>query len=122
MLLKWVIRGLVVTVGAALVGGFVFGKELVSYAKSTARATQTAVRDSVPIEFELKRANDLLEEIIPEIHRNIKMIAQEEVEIAALKADLDRSTKAFDEEKQRIHNLRNCLAVQKVSYTMSGKD
>lgn len=120
-MLKWVKRGLIVAAGAALIGSLVFGRDMFSYVKSSAKWTRTAVKDSVPIEFELKRAHDLLEEIIPEIHRNIKLIAQEEVEIAALKADIAKSEKSFEEETQRIVNLRNALNVQKAAYTFGNQ-
>lgn len=121
MIIKWVKRGLIVTVAGAVLGGLVFGKDMISYLKSSAKMTRTAFKDSVPIEFELKRATDLLEEIIPEIHQNIRLIAQEEVEIAALKSDIKKCTTAFGEEKQRIGNLRNALHVQKVSYTFANQ-
>ncbi|MBE0534696.1 MAG: hypothetical protein IH624_03440 [Phycisphaerae bacterium] len=120
-MLKWLKRGLIVAAGGALIGSLVFGKDMLSYVKSSAKWTRTAVKDSVPVEFELKRAHDLLEEIIPEMHRNIRLIAQEEVEIAALKADIVKGEKSFGEEKQRISNLRNALNVQKASYTFGNQ-
>ena len=71
------------------------------------------VKESVPIEFELKRAKALLDEIIPDMHANIRLIAQEEVEIAALQASLDRGVRALDEEKERIGKLSTALAVER---------
>jgi hypothetical protein len=121
MVFTWIKRGILLGVGAAVVGGLVFGRDLFSYVKSSAKMTQTAVKDSVPIEFELKRAQDLLDEILPEIHSNIRRIAQEEVEIAALKADLGTSEKSFNEEKERIQKVRQTLLVQQTSYTMGGR-
>ncbi len=115
-------KGIVVVAAVALVGSLLFGKNMISYVKSGAKFTRNAVTNAVPIEIELKRAQDLLEEIIPEVHRNIQMICQEEVEIAALKADLNRSEKSFGEEEQRIKNLRNCLNTQQVSYTFAGNN
>ena len=120
-MLKWIKRGLIVAAGGVLVGSLFFGRDMFSYVTSSAKWTRAAVKDSVPVEFELKRAHDLLEEIIPEIHQNIRLIAQEEVEIAALTADIAKSDKAFGEEKQRVANLRNALNVQKVSYTFGGR-
>jgi hypothetical protein len=122
MITKWIKRGLIVAVVGGVVGSFVFGKDLLSYVKSSAKMTRTAFKDSVPIEFELKRATDLLEDIIPEIHQNIRLVAQEEIEIAALKSDIVRCSRSFGEEKQRIGNLRNALHVQKVSYTFANQD
>ncbi len=108
--------GSLILVGTGLVGGLFFGKDMVSYARSSAKSVRLAVKDSVPIEFELKRAKDMLEEVIPEMHANIKLISQEEVEIAALHADIQNSQENLDEEGQRIQKLRKALNIQKASY------
>jgi hypothetical protein len=121
MITKTLKLGGLVLVGAGLVGGLFFGRDVVSYARSSARSVQTAVKDSVPIEFELKRAKDMLEEVIPEMHANIKLISQEEVEIAALQADIDNSQQNLDEERQRIQKLRKALNVQKASYAFGDR-
>ena len=62
--------GIVAVVCGALVMGVLFGKEAISYVSTAARTVQTAAEDSVPIEFQLKRASDMLEDIIPEMHAN----------------------------------------------------
>jgi hypothetical protein len=122
MVTKMVKTGVVVVVGAALVGGLFLGKDAVSYMRVSARSVQSAVKDSVPIEFELKRASDMLEDIIPEMHANIRLIAQEEVEIAALKTSIKKSQIAMAEEEKRIQKVRSALATQQVSYTFGSRD
>ena len=57
--------GVVVVVGAGLIGALFLGKDAASYMRVSAKSVQSAVKDSVPIEFELKRAHDMLEDIIP---------------------------------------------------------
>ena len=84
MITRLVKLGVIGALGLGLAGGLLFGRDAVSYVRSTAKSLRTAVKDSVPIEFELKRASDLLDDIIPEMHANIRLIAQEEVEVAAL--------------------------------------
>ncbi|MHC4646224.1 MAG: signal peptide-containing protein [Planctomycetota bacterium] len=118
MVWKWTKRCLIVGTVAFLVGGLVFGNDVVSYVRSTARSIQEAVKDSVPIEFELRRAKDLLEDIIPEMHANIRLIAQEEVEVAALKSDIERSDKGLVDERARICKLRQKLDAQTASYSI----
>jgi hypothetical protein len=113
-LLKILVIGGVVFI---LAGGLFFGKDLISYAYSSAKSVRTAVKNSVPVEFELTRARDLLDRIIPEMHANIRLIAQEEVEIAALKADIERNSDNLAEEKQKIAKLRNALDVEQASYS-----
>jgi len=121
MVTKWLKRGLLVAVCLCLVGGLLFGKDLFSYARSSAKSVQDAVRDSVPIEFELRRARDLLEEILPELHANIRLIAREEVEIAALKVDIGRSAKFSADQQRRIQKLRQALETQQDSFTFGDR-
>ena len=111
---------LVVVVGT-VVGVMAFGTDCLSYVKCSAKSVQGAVRDSVPLEFELERAKALLDEIIPEMHASIRLIAQEEVEIASLKTDLENGIRALDEEKERIGTLSTALAVERASYTFGDR-
>jgi len=120
-MMKWVKRGLITATCLAVVGGGVFGKDLVSYVRSSARTVRTAVKDSVPLEFEFKRARDLLDEIIPEMHANIRLIAQEEVEIAALKGEISRAEEELAEQQLKIKKVREELGNQRDTYRLGGR-
>ena len=122
MVMKWLKRSVIVVVGLSLVGGLLFGKDVVSYVRSSAKSVQTAVKDSVPIDFELRRARDLIEEIIPEMHANIRLIAQDEVEVAALKVDISNSEKSMKEEELRIAKLRDALGKPKAQYCFGSRE
>ena len=113
---------MIVVAGLSLVGGLLFGKDVVSYVRSSAKSVQTAVKDSVPIEFELRRARDLLEDIIPEMHANIRLIAQEEVEVAALNVDIAKSEKSIEEEQLRIAKLRDALGKPQAQYCFGSRE
>ncbi len=122
MITKLLSKIVLVVVGVLLIGGFLFGKDVISYVTSSAKSVRTAVKDAVPIEFELRRAKDLLDQIIPEMHANIRLIAQEEVEVAALKTDIAKSRQAMDEEKAKIAKLRDALEIQKASYSFGDRE
>ena len=121
MITKWLKIGVLGTVGLGMAGGLIFGKDVVSYVRSSAKSVRAVVKDSVPIEFELRRARDLVEEIIPEMHANIRLIAQEEVEVAALKGEIAKSTEGLDEERSKIKTLRGSLEVHQAQYTFAGR-
>jgi chromosome segregation ATPase len=110
------------TVGLGLLGGMLFGKDILSYAKSSAKGVRTAVRDQVPIEFELRRARDLLEEIIPEMQTNIRVIAEEEVEVAALKGEIAKYQEGITDEQSKIKTLRLALEQPRAQYAFSGRN
>jgi hypothetical protein len=122
MILKWLKRSVIVVAGVSIVGGMLFGKDVVSYVRSSAKSVQAVVKDSVPIEFELKRARDLLEEIIPEMRANVRLIAQEEVEVAALKVDITKNQESLKDEELRIAKLRDVLAEPKTQYCFAGRE
>ena len=118
---KWIKRGIIGLVLMTVIGGAFFGTDLFSYVRSGAKMTQDKVKDAVPIEFELRRAQDLLEEILPEIHANIQLIAKEEVEIAALKKEIEESEDAIAQQKVRVEKLRNTLQTEQPEYTIANR-
>ncbi|TKJ36487.1 MAG: signal peptide-containing protein [Planctomycetes bacterium B3_Pla] len=122
MVTKWLKRSVIVVAGLSVAGSLLFGKDVVSYVRSSAKSVRTVVKDSVPIEFELRRARDLVEDIIPEMHANVRLIAQEEVEVAALNVDIAKSGKSIDEEKARIAKLRTALAEPRARYCFGGQE
>ena len=122
MIMKWVKLGVMGTVGFGLLGGLLFGKDVVSYVKSSAKGVRTAVKESVPVEFELRRARDMLEDIIPEMHANIRLIAQEEVEVAALKGEIGKAGEALQDEQTRIKTLRIALEQPQAKYHFAGRN
>jgi hypothetical protein len=122
MIMKWLKRSVIVVAGVSVIGGVLFGRDVVSYVRSSAKSVRTVVKDSVPIEFELRRARDLLDEIIPEMHANVKLIAQEEVEVAGLNVDIAKSEKLIEEEQVRIAKLRDALAKPQARYCFAGQE
>ncbi len=114
--------GVVSLAGLGLTAGLLFGTDLGSYVWTSTNTVRTAVRDSVPIEFELQRARDLLEDIIPEMQANVGLIAKEEVEIANLNEDIERGQTSLAAEKVRIAKLGDALKTQQVRYVFGGLD
>ena len=122
MITKWLKTGVIAAVGLSIAGGLLFGKDVVSYICSSAKSVRTVVKDSVPVEFELKRARDMLEEIIPEMYANIRLIAEEEVEVAALKVDIAKGKEANEEEEMRIAKLREELRKSQAVYYIGNRE
>jgi hypothetical protein len=113
---KWATVGLL---GFGLAGTALFGRDLYSYVNSSVRSAQAAVKDSVPIEFELRRARDLLDDILPEMQANVRLIATQEVEMESLRRDIDESRTSIAEERARITKLRDALGSKENSFTFA---
>jgi predicted nucleic acid-binding Zn-ribbon protein len=117
MIFKAVKLGAMVTGGALLAGGLIFGGELSSYVRSSARSVRVAVRDNIPVEFEIRRARDLLDELGPEMHNNIRAIAEQEVDVASLKHEIGENKISLTEERQRVEKLRDAVSGGQTQFT-----
>jgi hypothetical protein len=118
MILKTLKYVLLTATCVAIIGGVVFGRDLYSYLSSGSRLLRTAAKDSVPVEFELARARDLVNDIVPEMQANVRMVAQQEVEIGALREEIAAAHQSLDMERGKLTKLRNCLATQDISFSI----
>lgn len=118
MCLKPVKYAVLTVAGTMLLGSFLFGHEVFSYISSSARSVRSVVRENVPVEFQLRRAKDLVNDIVPEMHANIRLIAQQEVEIESLKADIDTSGQRLADERVRVSKLKDELLTTQASFTI----
>jgi hypothetical protein len=107
-----------ITVGsAALVGGFIYETEAGSYVRSTYNSMFRAAKADVPVDFQIQRARDLLADTGPEMQKNVRLMAEEEVDIADLRTDIGRTKQSLGDEKTRLQKLRDDLATSQVSFT-----
>jgi hypothetical protein len=116
MSLKVLKYGSVSLFAVLLIGSLIFGTDLFSYVSTSAGNVRESVRDSVPVEFELQRARDLIDEILPEIHASVRVIAQDEIEIASLEKDLGESQDQLKKDRRALAILRDKMNVETVSY------
>jgi predicted nucleic acid-binding Zn-ribbon protein len=117
MVVKLIKFGVLTLACGLLAGTLLFGRDAGSYFRSSARSVRTAVKDNIPIEFELRRARDLLDDILPEMQANVRVIAQQEVEIDAAKGEIADEQKSLHDESARIQKLREGMASPQTSFT-----
>lgn len=121
-MLRWIKYGMGGALLAGVAGFAVLGTDLGSYVWTSTNAAQESIRNSVPVEFELRRASDLINAILPDLQSQVRMIAQEEVEIASLQNDIADSEQRLDREQQTLASLRGKMRVQQVSYSINGRE
>ncbi len=95
---------------AALVGGFFFGRDAFSYVATAAGRMKDAVRNSVPVDFEIERARKLVKDLVPEIRRNMHVIAQEEVEVERAERQIGDMEAKLEKDKAEIFRLKSDLS------------
>jgi len=105
MVKKFIIVG-----SAALVlVGVLFGRECYSHIKTSLGWVRQSVRESVPVEFEISRARQMIKDLEPEIHRNMHLIAKEEVDVKHLREQLSDADKQLVKNRSDIERLTSDL-------------
>ncbi len=87
----------------------VFGTDAYSYLTTSAKKVKSELKQNVPLEFEIDRARTMVNDLIPDIQKNMHIIAQEEVEIDDLRDQIARSEKNMGVEQEKILALRKNL-------------
>ncbi len=109
-------------VGAALLAGLVFGTDAYSYISTTASRVSDNVKNSVPVEFELDRARKMIQDLTPEIRRNMHLIAKEEVEVEKLQSRVGDLEEKLSSNKADIMRLKNDLDSGSTYFTYAGHE
>ncbi len=114
-------KGIVIGAAVLVLLGLLFGREGLSHVKTSLGMARQAVRDAVPVEFELGRARQMIKDLDPEIHRNMHVIAKEEVEVAHLRDQLAVAEKNLVKNKADIERLTADLSRGDSNFVYAGK-
>jgi chromosome segregation ATPase len=107
--------------GLALLSIFFFGRDAVSYVHTSAGMVKDSVKSAVPLTFELDRARKMVKELVPDIRRNMHVIAQEEVEVDRLATQIAKSEAKLDKDRNELVKLKNDASNQLASYEYGGR-
>jgi chromosome segregation ATPase len=111
------LRKLGVTIAAvAMIGGFFFGRDAFSYVSTAAGWVKASVRNSVPVEFEIERARKLVKDLVPDIRRNMHVIAQEEVEVERADKQIAEQESQLSKEREEMLRLKTDLSSGKSEF------
>ena len=114
-------RVLIIGGGAALVGLIFVGRDAMSYLRTSAGYVSDAVQEAVPIEFQVDRARGMIQDLLPEVRKNMHVIAKEEVEVQRLDEQIADTRSRLAKEKGQLLRLKNDLGSSKSEYTYAGR-
>jgi hypothetical protein len=117
-MLKKILIGTAVVTGVSLL---VFGPAVFSHARHAVGALRSSVEDSFPIDYELKRAEQLVREIGPEIDKARRAVAEEQVEIADLEREVLGLEKRIVDGEHRVKVKNAALKTGDRSFTFAGR-
>lgn len=101
MLKKTIVLG-----AAVLLLGLLFGR---SHVRTAVGMAKQAVQDNVPVQFEIKRAREMIRGLVPEIEKNMHRIAREETEVAKLEKQVGKSEEQLAKDRDAILRLKKDL-------------
>jgi len=113
-------KGLIVGAGVVLLAVLFFGRDALSYLGTTVSRVHDSVRESVPVEFEIERARDMIEDLKPEIRRNMQLIAKEEVEVERLEKQAKQAETKLEKNRAELMRLKADLDTGKSTFEYAG--
>ncbi|MDA1214728.1 MAG: hypothetical protein O2955_19645 [Planctomycetota bacterium] len=102
MIRKLIVGGLV----AAGVMTFAFGRDVWSYVRTGTGQVRNAIKAEVPLEFEMQRAREVVENLVPEIRQCMHIIAEQQVDVKHLEQQLAIAETEMADQKEVILNMR----------------
>lgn len=117
MFKKLIAMGLIGGLGAAALCGTAGW----SYLRTGYREARESVRQNVPIEWEIKRARQMIDDLKPEIARNMQIVAREEVEVQRLTENIENKREMLTKARQDILRLKGDLESGSVRFVYAGR-
>jgi phage shock protein A len=112
---------LIVGGGAALVGLVLVGRDAFSYLRTSAGYVTDAVQESVPIEFQIDRARGMVQDLVPEVRKNMHVIAKEEVEVQRLDEQIAATETRLGKEKEQLLRLKADAVSGQTAFQYAGR-
>lgn len=107
--------------GLMLLAGFFFGTDTVSYLTTSMGWMRDSVKESVPLEFEIERARNLVKDLSADVEKNMTTIAREEVEVEKVKKQIQQMLDTQANDRVGILKLQSALSTETDSFEFAGK-
>jgi DNA repair exonuclease SbcCD ATPase subunit len=116
------IKRVILGSGVAFVLALVFfGRDALSYVRTSIGCVKESVHNSVPIEFQLERARRMIKDLEPEVRKNMHLIAKEEVEVEKLQKHVSDLDARLEKEEAELKKLHADVKSGKTSFEYGGR-
>ena len=114
-------KAILVVIGLGVTTLVLFGRDAASYVGTTYNRLTTSVQDSVPVEFQIDRARQMVRDLEPEIRSSMHVIAKEEVAVEQLNQQIGAAEEKTEKEKRDILRLQSDLGRNKDIYRYASR-
>jgi len=104
-----------------LLSGLTLATPIGSYARCGWNYLTDSASESVPLEWELKRARQMIVDLQPEIQDNARRIAREKIEVVKLERQLGDTDQRLAKAQDEIQRLTDDLREDSPNYSYGGK-
>jgi hypothetical protein len=115
-------KTLIATAAIVLATVVLFGRNTLSYIRTSWGYVHDSVHNAVPVGFELDRARQMIKDLGPVVRENMHVIAKEEVEVQQLETRISNLETALAKDKANLLRLKTDLAASKESYEYGGRN
>lgn len=105
----------------AAIAGLTLGRDTFSYVRTGYVAAKDSLKKNVPVEFEVARARDMVNNLLPEIRQHLHVIAEEEVNVEHLQKEIAQAEDHLSKQKSELLALKGSLAEQKGTYKFASR-
>jgi chromosome segregation ATPase len=102
-------------------GALLVGTEAASYFRTSWGKAKSTVKNSVPVEFQIERARQMIKDIEPEVRNAMQVIVKQEVEVANLQKQISEKETRIGKEKEDLLKLNTDVKSGKESFEYSGR-
>jgi hypothetical protein len=114
-------KTILVVTGLGVTTLVLFGRDAASYVSTTYHKLTSSVQESVPVEFQIDRARQMVKDLEPEIRNSMHVIAKEEVALEQLNQHIDINQVKADKDKADILRLQADLGMNKNKYRYASR-
>ena len=102
-------KGLFLVTAGTLLLGLCFGRNAMSYVKTTVNKVSETVKNNVSIGYEIDRARQMIKDLTPEIRHNMQLIAKEEIQVQQFEKRVDQAAKTLSRDREEILRMKEAL-------------
>jgi chromosome segregation ATPase len=107
--------------GAFLLAAVLFGRNAIGYVRTSLAWARESAQNSVPVEFQIDHARNMVKDLTPEVRQNMHVIAKEEVELKRLEEQIAATEGRLAKEKEQMLRLKEDLSAGKGPFAYANR-
>ena len=100
-----------------IVATAILGRDVASYARTLTGNVRDAVKGEIDVEFEVDRAKEMVENLVPDIRECMSIVAEQQVDIRDMERVVTERQLAMNTQRDAVLAMRSDLNTQKSEFT-----